>query len=178
MQKANDAYWSAGLAKLKLELKRDQATIRMTKLGSKALADLFEWLDLKCKIGMQQEAKLLGTAFMDHFFPVLKAEGWESTAGNFAAVRAAPIPLPEGAPQIKEKGTHFLIVRANFNVPNSRDNMKMGALTACMATIAKLAGAKNTIFAITLASRAKEDNTKTDVLDGYRLLMETSDCFA
>ena len=74
MELACQAVWEASLKKFKLQLQTDQRLIRNTQMGSKALADILEWLELKAKIALQKEAGELASAFLSYYFPVVKAD--------------------------------------------------------------------------------------------------------
>eukprot|EP00973_Karenia_brevis_P006101 829853-Karenia_brevis.AAC.1 len=71
MERVDEQYWGAILKKFKLQLQDDQRLARSTEMGSKVFKDLVDWLELKAKIDLQQEASELRFAFLNHFFPTL-----------------------------------------------------------------------------------------------------------
>ena len=163
MEVACNAVWEASLKKFKLQLLKDQQLIRSTHMGSKALADILEWLELKAKIALQIEAGELASTFLAYFFPVVKAETWDQLPGAYAVTKTMEVPRTEAVSKLLH-GRHLVILKLNFNVPNTRDGMKLGSLCSAMATMAKQAGAPNTILVVALATRTKEESTQ-DPLD-------------
>jgi len=166
IEKAQVSAWQTNWEHFKLLLLKDHQLIRKTKLGSEALKDILEWLELKSKISMQQDAKGLSAEYVQHLFPPIAADTWDTLPGKFAVASSTPIPLKGGVFKRANGGRNLLIMLLNFNVPNSRDAMKMGMLAACLATIAQQVGPENAIVAIALGARAKEESTQ-DVLDLY-----------
>ena len=163
MELACLAVWEASLKKFKLQLQTDQRLIRNTQMGSKALADILEWLELKSKIALQQEARELASAFLYHYFPVVKADSWDQLAGAYAVAMNMEVPRKEAVSKLT-RGRHLVILKLNFNVPNTRDGLKLGSLCSAMATLARQAGPSNAILVVALATRPKED-ASDDALD-------------
>ena len=96
--------------------------------------------------------------------------------GEFAAARAQEIPNSADLVVRDAAGHKLLIMKADFNVPNARDSMKLSSLTASLATMAKQAGAHNVVLLCALATRAKEENIKADVLDHCMHLRSWKSC--
>ena len=164
MEQSNTKFYEASLLKFQLELANDQKLIRLTNTGSAALADFLEWMELKSKIALQQEAAYHTRTYQSHFVPVLQVNGWTALPGEFAAARASDVPTKENFQKLPT-GKNLLIIKADFNTPHSRDTMKISSWAASMATIVKTVGANNAVLVCALATRPKEDNLITDVLD-------------
>ena len=119
MELACQALWEASLKKFKLQLQTDQRLIRNTQVGSKALSDILDWLELKSKIALQQEARELASAFLYHYFPVVKADSWDQLAGAYAVAKNMEVPRKEAVSMLT-RGRYLVILKLNFNVPNTR----------------------------------------------------------
>ena len=165
MRVSNHRFWEASLDKFRMELDQDQQLIRRTKKGSAALADLLEWLELKSKIELQQKSQKMALDFAQHYFPILTAEQWGQVPGEVAVAMAKEVPISELSVPHDSVGRKLCIIKADFNTPNARDSMKLASLSASCATIANMVGPDNVVLICALATRPKEDNFKSDVLD-------------
>ncbi len=177
-EESNDRFWEANFNRFELQLEQDWRLCRLTNTGTAALADLLEWLDLKSKIELQQQSRRKSTAFLAHFFPVLSAESWQLLPGVFAVARKQEVPTTPDVVVNDANPRKLLIAKADFNTPNARDAMKLGSLAGALATMAKQVGADKVVVVCVLATRNKEENIKTDVLDHCMHLLSWKSCWS
>ena len=156
---AEHAKWQGELRLFKINLLMDWKIIKRTEVGSLALHDILEWNDAQHVRQQGLIGKSLVEQFMNYFFPVAVGSSWVDIPGAFA-MTVQQVHQVEGTP--KNPPRVFAII--DFNVPNSRDALKLPQIAQAVANIFKNVGPEYCALLAHMPAFAKEDSA-TDPLD-------------
>jgi hypothetical protein len=156
---AEHAKWQGELRLFKINLLMDWKIIKRTEVGSLALHDILEWNDVQHVRQQGLIGKSLVERFMNSFFLVAVGSSWVDILGAFA-MTVQQVHQVEGTP--KNPPRVFAII--DFNLPNSRDALKLPQIAQAVATIFKNVGPEYCALLAHMPAFAKEDSA-TDPLD-------------
>ena len=88
----------------------------------------------------RRRQEIWASTFLAHLFPAVKAETWDQLPGAYAVTKAMHVPRTAAVTKTVRDRRELLILKLNFNVPNTRDSLKLGSLCSAMATLARQAG--------------------------------------
>jgi hypothetical protein len=132
------------------ELQEDWKLVSLAALGQSALKELLAWLENRHRRAQSNLGCQLVSAYCKNFFPLCDMPSWEKVSGQISLLC-----------QTWAAGTGIMraIVVMDFNVPGSRDSLKMQGMCASAASIAQNIGPSNTVILAWMPSCSKDGGT-------------------
>ena len=156
---AEQAKWQGELRLFKTNLSMDWKLIRRTEVGSTALHDILDWNDAQHVRQQGIIGKSLVSQFMASYFPKAVASSWADIPGAVCMSMQA-VHKAEGPPKHPPR----ILAIIDFNVPNSRDALRLPQIAQAVAMIFRNVGPTQCALLAHMAAYSKEDS-ETDPLD-------------
>ena len=119
-----------------------------------ALVDLLEWHDAEHVRNQGLIGKSLVQQFMSANCPMAKASSWADVPGAVTLAMQKVHKL-DGLPG---KGPPRVLAIIDFNVPNSRDSLRLPHIASALANIFKCLGGEQCALLAHMPAYAKEDS--------------------
>ena len=142
---AHSAAETAAFAAFKDELQLDWDTVKAGARAQAALSELLSWLEIQHRREQARIGEELVAAYCRKNFPMITVTEWLKTGSQISLLR-----------QAFDKSRLMSIVIVDFNVPGSRDTIKMPSMINAAAEMVKILGAQLSVLWAIMPNAPKE----------------------
>ena len=131
------------------ELQEDWKLVSLAAVGQSALKELLAWLENRHRRAQSKLGVELVSSYCKTFFPLCEMPSWDKVSGQISLL----------CQTWAGTGTMRAILVMDFNVPGSRDALKMQGMCASAASIAQNLGPSNIVIMAWMPSCSKDHGT-------------------